>query len=168
MRLLVPAAVPLQPMCPVMILHETNCPFMCHDSAVGVELGAFMVARTGDGRGWLAHLTAHLDHEVTYTAGVVDGLGEVCDGVVDDDHGTGVLHLYELGFDGAQPKERLALPIAAPAVSDLDDFQILAKDADRRALDLRAFGSSLAIGLRTRDSATGALAVRLLRFETAM
>lgn len=165
--LLVASTAPLAPMCPVMILNQVNCPTHCHDTAVGVERGAFMVARTGDGRGWLAHLTTHLDHEVTYTEKVGDVLGKVCDGVVSDDHGAGVLHVYELGFAGAQPIERLALPIATPAVRDMDYFDLLTTDIDRRPLDLRAFGSSLAIGLRTQDSATGVLAVRLLRLETA-
>lgn len=164
--LLVPEAAPLEPSCPIIITNEKNCPATCHDTAIGVEPGAFMVARTGDGRGWLAHLTTHLDHKVTYTPKVADIFGDYCDGAVHDDHDTGVLHLYELGFDGAQPTARLSLPIAAPALRDLDLFDNLYTGADRRPFDLRAFASSLAIGLRTRDSATGVLAVRLLRFET--
>lgn len=165
---LLPETAPLEPMCPIELLNTTDCPFKCKDTAVGVERGAFMIARTGDGRGWLAHLTTHLDHQVTYTARVADVLGAYCDGDVDEDHDAGVLHLYELGFTGAQPTQRLAIPIATPAVDDLENFHYLVTDVDQRPLDLRAFGSSLAIGLRTRDSATGALAVRLLRFETGL
>lgn len=164
---LVPDTASLQPMCPLILSQEKSCPGPCHDTAVGVEDGAFMVARTGDGRGWLAHLTTHLDHRVKYTHMVVDVLGEHCAGAVDEDHDAGVLHLYELAFDGSAPQERLALPISAPMVRDLYDFQIIRTGPDLRSLDLRSFGSSLAIGLRTRDTATGELAARLLRFETA-
>ena len=73
-----------------------------------------------------------------------------------------MLHLVEVPTSGAPPAPALAVPMRPPALADLfiswHDFP--------RAVDVRAFGSALAIGVRTSSSTPDRAAVRVLRIET--
>ena len=137
-----------------------NCEGSCHETASGFEEGAFALAVTDDGFGWLVHVTTNLDQQYTYEPElVVDDL-EACAHRLLSDQSTGVLHLTRIDFATREATEVLTQPIGRPALEDLFlDFDF----TPPRAVDLRARGTSLVIGVRTTDPA-----VRLLRVETAM
>lgn len=143
------------------------CPGPCHDTAVGVEVGAFAFARTTKGYGWLAYVTTHNDRTIVYEPQDDPELGAYCQATVDSDQTTGVLHFYRVMFVGNTGWEEFTLPVAAPALSDLFYEGAAGIRATPRAVDLRSYGDSLALGLRTRGSDGAPFAVRVMRIETA-
>ncbi len=142
--------------------YDNGCPGPCHETAVGVEESALGIARTTDGRIWLTYVVTHYDIQIHYEQRNDPELGPYCAAVFDQDDTSAVLHLVEVPTSGAPPAPALAVPMRPPALADLfiswHDFP--------RAVDVRAFGSALAIGVRTSSSTPDRAAVRVLRIET--
>jgi hypothetical protein len=112
----------------------------CTPEAAGLLIDGFGVAQTGDGRLWLAWVETR-----------------TCEPAVD-----GTLRVASYEFATRTLTEQLELPIdpLAPIVRTLEP-------ANAQMLDVRAWGSSVAIGLRTREGGLGIASARLIRLETA-
>jgi len=140
------------------------CAEPCHDRGGGVEPGAVAFARTADGTGWLAFVETRLEQQVSFKETCSDPRNCYCAKTVEADASTAVLHLFRVPFDGAPACEALTLPTQRLALRSL--FSGVAGDASR-AIDMRAHGAELALGLRTQSSEDGERTVRLLRIDTA-
>ena len=139
----------------------TTCPGPCHETAVGMESGAFALAWTSDGVAWLAYAVTAFDQQIGYSLQGDPGLG-TCVGNVQSDSSTATLHLARVALDGTTaPKDVMTMPVERPGNGDV--FGDL--NASVRFIDARGFGSSLALGLRTGLVGSPS-AIRVLRLET--
>lgn len=133
----------------------------CHETSVGMEDRAFALAWTDEGVAYLAYVITTHDQQIGYSLQGDPGV-EDCWGNVESDSSKGTLHLVRVRFDDSAPEEVLTMPIERPAgVDAFSDF-----NSSVRFLDARAFGSELAIGLRT-GWVTEPHAVRVLRIDTS-
>lgn len=155
----IPDTSPLERTCTYAGGDPPNCAGPCHETAAGLEDRAFALAVTDDGAGWLVHVTSHLDQQVTFAPVPVGDFEEACLGTVASDASIGILHLTKIDFALREATEVLTQPIGRV---DLDDLFVDLNTTPPLAVDVRAHGTSLAIGVRTTGSA-----VRLLRIETA-
>jgi len=149
----VPGTAPVTHTCQTPAPDNLACTGTCHETGVGVETGAYALAWTDDGVGWLAYVVTQLDQQVGYTLmGAGDGPPPYCVGNVTSDLSHATLHLARVPLDGSAPTEVLTMPIQRPASQDAGFF------------DARAFGTDLAIGVRTGFAEP--FAVRVLRVDT--
>ena len=139
-----------------------TCPAPCHETATGIENGAFAITRTADGKVWLAWIVSHLDYMRVYEKQCFDSDTMcICSGVAED-----VKTKNELVIARYEPGQLLVdplftLPIDAPAAYDL--FSDLWTDV--RLLDIRAFGADVAVGVRLEDEKR--VKVRVMRILNA-
>lgn len=140
------------------------CAEPCHDQGGGVEPGAVAFARTADGTGWLAYVETRLEQQVSFKETCSNNRRNCyCAKTVEADASTAVLHLFRVPFDGAPVCEALTLPTQRLAFRSL----LFGVGDAVRAIDMRAHGAELALGLRTQSSEDGERTVRLLRIDTA-
>jgi len=149
---------PLTPVCPA-FGSATPCGGTCHETASGLGLpGFFALARTDDGTAWLAYATTQLNQTITYALESWGG-SQMCRGSVTSDNSTSTLHLVRIRLDGSAPTEVLTIPI---------DSVMYDGSAEPHNIDIRGFGTDLAVGLRTvaLTPTVPVPAVRILRIDT--
>lgn len=140
---------------------DEGCPGPCEETDVGLEEAALSLARTSDGVGWLVWVETHLDQTLEFTEACQDEIGCYCNQTVTRDDSFGVLKVARVPLDGTGATEVLAQRVDPLALVDL----FIGWSDTPRAIDARAFGSSLAIGLRTQAPGSGPISVRTLRVE---
>ncbi len=146
-------------------LYDGGCPGPCHETAVGAEHGSFALARTADGTGWLAYVVTHYDQQLHFTLATpcADPVGcdpePRCNRWVDADATSYVLHLARVPAGGGLASDVISVPVASPVIASLDGLTGV------RTLDVRGFGTNLAVGIETTDS-SGNVSARVLRIDT--
>lgn len=139
-----------------------GCPEPCTESSVGLEEQALGFARTSDGAGWLVYVETHLDQTFSYTEDCEREQGFCyCQPQRDEDNSFAMMHVVKVPLDGSPPVDVLAQTVDPLA---LDDLYFGFSDTPR-AVDVRAFGDALAIGLRTRDPIDATVSVRVMRID---
>lgn len=155
---------PIAPTCVVEADDDGNCfPKSCTEVGTGVEPIWSAIARTSDGRVWAAWMRTNLDLDLTFTASCDPEVGCFCNSDVTRDDSWGELVLAEVDLETRELREAFVLRDANP-----HGFGLFSSEDSARALDLRAWGSELAIGTRVRDEGIfDPGAIRVLRVDTA-
>lgn len=135
-----------------------SCPGNCQETASGLEYDAFAIARTADGGVWVAYVITHFDTTIGYELQCAEGYCW-CSGLPQADASTAELFVLRFTPGVDQPTTVLALPI--PRLAGHDFLEGMWEDG--RIIDLRGFGSSVALALRLEDE-TGPYG-RVMRFD---
>ena len=141
--------------------HDSECPPPCYDHSGGREEDVFSAAASADGTVWVGHVHASFDRIIEHHVLCDDIKGTcACTPVFDDLGSHYALRVTALRPSGAiEPWLELPLQQAPGA------------DAPRQpgyAIDLHAYGSQVAIAVRSMDQETGDMRVRTLLLETSM
>jgi hypothetical protein len=137
---------------------DQSCPGDCQETASGLEYDAFAIARTADGAVWVAYVITHFDTTIGYELQCAESYCW-CAGLPHADASTAELFVLRFTPGVDQPTTVLDLPI--PRLAGRDFLGGMWEDA--RIVDLRGFGSSVAVGLRLDDE-TGPYG-RVMRFD---
>ncbi len=162
----IPSTGPVQYTCVV----ETDgqpgqCPASCEESGVGVEERMVGTARTPDGRVWVAWMVTYLDRTLTYEESCNDEVGCWCNAFIERDDSHGELVLAEIDVESLGVREVFRVADTDPRLEGL----FLDYRESPRPLDIRAFGTDLAVGARVRDTdAASPPAIRVLRVDTTL
>ncbi|MDI1480796.1 hypothetical protein [Polyangium sp. y55x31] len=141
-------------------LQNATCPAPCHETATGIENGAFAITRTADGKVWLAWIVSHLDYMRVYQKQCFDSEQMcICGGLAEEVKTKNELVIAR--YDPGQPlvEPLLTLPIDAPSTYEF--YSDLWTDV--RLLDIRAFENEVAVGVRLEDEK--GIKVRVLRIQ---
>ncbi|MDI1450753.1 hypothetical protein [Polyangium sp. 6x1] len=132
----------------------------CHETATGIEHEAFAVTRTQDGAAWLAWVVHSLDYVHVYAETCFEGNLCFCDdGPPTDVKTKSELVLARVAPGASQVEKVLTLPIDRVSAFNYNvDFR-----GEARLVDVRAFGSEIAVGLRLEDDKGAKL--RVLRIK---
>lgn len=149
-------------------LEPPNCDVECDYQATGLANPAegFAIARTDDGTVWVAIAVAHYDQHWTYSESCPDEDSDCyCYGELDQDASSGETRLYRVAADGTSSALVLTVPTGVPDEGSLYE--------QGYAVDLRAWGDDLALGVQalvdpTQSLGPGAHRVRVLRIDTAL
>lgn len=123
-------------------------------------------ARTSDGRVWAAYALTHIDQTRVYEESCNDEVGCWCNSTTTRDDSWGELVLLELDMSAGEAVEVMRVKTLDVEIHSLF---ILTRESVR-AFDMRAFGTSLALGVRVRapgDEEFQTPDMRLLRIDTA-
>src|SRR5262249_50644430 len=106
---------------PVPTCHAPSpCSGTCNEKAIGMENGAFALARTDDGTAWLAYVVTAFDQTLTYSSAGGEPGSDFCAGTVTGDTSTATLHLVKVVLDGTTPPaELMTMPVDRPANGDV-------------------------------------------------
>jgi hypothetical protein len=141
-----------------------TCPTSCEEVVDGLYGGMTSVARTTDGRVWVAHVITHFDQTHAYTETCDEEVGCWCNWDVTRDDSWGELVLGSLDVAAGQVVEVLRLDTRAPDMFGLfDDYR-----ESPRGFDMRAFDDRLAIGLREHDHELDVPALRVWHVDTSL
>lgn len=123
------------------------------------------VSRTTGGRVWAAWMWTQLDQSLSYTESCNEEVGCYCNATVERDDSRAELVLAEVDLATREVHEVFRLRDAAPHTWGLfGDFR-----ESPRPIDMRSFGTDLAIGVRVREgSVVEPAAMRMLRVDTSM
>lgn len=142
-----------------------SCPAACEEQGSGVESPMAAVTRTSDGRVWAAWMWTQLDQSLSVTETCDKEIGCYCNSTVEREDSYGELVLAEVDLETLEVREVFRLRDQNPHTWGL--FSGLRESP--RALDMRAFGSDLAVGARVRDEGGfDPAAMRVLRVDTAL
>lgn len=140
---------------------DDACTGSCVETSVGVEAPSFAIARTSDGNLWVAFVETTFDVDYDFEEECEEEAGCWCSAIPKEDRSTFMLRLVKV-----DPSTGAAEPVyAAPIPRLLGRFTDLFSQP--RSLDLRGYGTSLALGMRLRGVSNEEPIVRLLRLETA-
>lgn len=139
-----------------------ECTGDCVETSTRVERDSFAIGRTTDGKLWVAFVSSAYDIALHYEEDCQEEIGCFCNKIVDDDQSTYTLHLVSIDPESGTAEEVYRGSTERLGVDDL----FLGSYSYPRALDVRGYGTSLAIGVRTAGASFGEAAVRLLRIET--
>jgi len=122
-----------------------TCPETCEEVTDGVRYGGVGIASTHDGRIWAAWVHTFIDETQVYedSCWSDDGSGCTCRTEVTRDDTRAEIVLAEVDLDEGEVREALRL-----SSENVEGFQALTD----QMLDVRAFGTELAIGVRVRSS----------------
>ncbi|MEO1271269.1 MAG: hypothetical protein AAFX99_24520 [Myxococcota bacterium] len=136
-----------------------TCPAQCDELATGLDTGMVAVSRTSDGRWWAAWAVTTIDQTLTFEEDCHEDIGCWCarTGTLRDDS-RGELVLAELDFATGETHEVLRLDSFVPNPSAWYDA-----NQQAHALDMRAFGDQLALGVRVASTSDE---IRVLRIDT--
>jgi hypothetical protein len=142
--------------------YNNGCPGPCHETSAGIEPDAFAIARTADGTIWVAFVRTQFDRQIHYEESCSPEPGCFCSATIDQENTTATLHLFRVATATATATEVLTMPVAP-----LQSFNLFSDLwTPVRWVDLRGFGSDLAIGVRTRTDVELASAAHVLRVDT--
>jgi hypothetical protein len=157
---------PLQPTCVVNGGGGPgNCPATCEETGAGVQDRMAAIARTSDGRVWVAWMWTELDQTLSYTETCDPEVGCYCNFDIDREDSRGEIVLAQLNLETLAVTEVLRVADTNPHLWGLfsDDRE------SPRTLDMRTFGNDLALGARVRDTeAYEPAAIRTLRIDTTL
>lgn len=121
-----------------------SCPGPCHETAIGVEPGAFAIARTAGDVAWVAFAVTRRDDVLAYELNCIDG-GTFCQCIelIQEDHTTSELVVVKVPLLGGAPEEVLRVPAGA-----LNWFNM---SSDDRIVDIASAGEDILLAARLRD-----------------
>lgn len=140
---------------------DDACTGSCVETSVGVEAPSFAIARTSDGMFWVAFVETTFDVDYDFEEECEEEAGCFCSAIPQEDRSTFTLRLFKVDPTTSTVEAVYASPIPRLLGRFTDLF------SQPRSLDLRGYGTSLAIGMRLADPSPAAPAVRVMRIETA-
>jgi hypothetical protein len=141
------------------------CPESCEERGTGIDDRMAAIARTSDGRVFVAWMWTELDQTLSYEETCDEEVGCYCNFTIERDDSRGELVLAELDVETLEVREVLRVTDKNPHLWGLfGDY-----DGSPRPFDMRSFGNDLAIGARVRDTeALSPAAIRVLRIDTTL
>ena len=142
-----------------------SCPTTCEETGMGVEDRMAAIARTSDGRVWVAWMWTERDQTLSYTETCDEEVGCYCNFDIDREESRGEIVVAQVDLDTLVVTEVLRVSDTNPHQWGLfTDYR-----ESPRAFDMRTYGTDLALGARVRNTeAYEPAAIRTLRIDTTL